>query len=224
MNISEKIKEEYNKIREMDSKKRWDYYKTYYLKATIVAVVCLILFGWFIKDTFFQPEPVCMGCAYGIELSDEQKNVLTNGYMKYYGYNPKKCSAYVATDNMFEGTAQQMDASSHEMALFAQIAAGQIYYLILDEYTLNLFSNGGVYAGLDEVLPANVVDELGDAVYTLTDSETNTKYKAAIDLKKLGFLTEDWQHDGYLVFTIARPDDDFPKRLYEYIKVCSDAR
>lgn len=216
MSITESIKNEYNKICEMDRHKRWDYYKTYYLKATIIAVIGLALFAWFIKDTFFQQEPVSMGCAYGVELTDEQKYTLTDGYMDYYGYNPKKCDAYVSTDNMFEGTQQQMDANGQEMALFAQIAAGQIYYLILDESTMNLYLNGGIYAGLDEVLPADLIDGLNDAVINLTDPETNESYRAAIDLKKIGFLTEDWQ-EGYLIYTIARPDDEYPVKLLQYL-------
>ena len=220
MRITESIKTEYNKIREMDSKKRIEYFKTYYLTATIVTLICLALFAWFVKDTFFQPEPVCMGCAYGVELTDEQRYALTDGYMDYYGYNPRKCAAYVSTDNMFEGTEQQMDANGQEMALFAQIAAGQIYYLILDEYTLNLYINGGVYAGLDEVLPKNVVDGLGDAVVNLVDPETNESYRVAIDLKKIGFLSEEWQQ-GYLIYTIARPDSEYPLRLLEYLQAIS---
>lgn len=217
MSFTDRIKSEYNKMREMDSKKRLEYYKTYYLKLTIIVLIGIVLFAWFIKDTFFQKEMVCVGCAYGVELTDEQIYALTDGYLDYYGYNPQKCDAYLSTDNMFEGTEQQMDANGQEMALFAQIAAGQIYYLILDEYTLNLYINGGIYAGLDEALPADKIDELADAVVNLTDPETGESYRAAIDLKKLGFLKDD-SRDGYLIYTIAKPDDEYPERFLQYLQ------
>lgn len=219
MAIKEKIVNECNKIKEMDGKRRKDYLLTYYKWPGIFLLIGLAMLGWFVKDVFFQPEPVSMGCAYGVELTDEQKNELTDGYMEYYGYNPKKCAAVVATDNLFEGTAQQMDANGQEMALFAQIASGQIYYLILDESLLKLYANGGIYSGLEEVLPKEMVDSFGDNVMTLTDPETGEEYKAAVDLKALGFFTEEWQ-DGYLVFTIARPDDEYPIRLINYLTVC----
>lgn len=207
------FKSEMEKISQMDKKNRIDYFRTYYLKPCIAIVVFLIMFVWFIADTMFKKDAACNGCVYGIELTDSQKEALTTGFLEYYNLNPKDYSAAVATDNMFEGTAQQMDANSHEMALFAQIAAGEIYYLILDKATLEMMSNGGVYAGLNEVLPQETCDKLKGMTYTLDDYETGEPYEAAINLEELGFLDE----EGYLVFTIARPDEDFPLKFYEYL-------
>lgn len=209
----------------MDKARRKSYLMTYYKWPAIFFVIGLVLFAWFVKDTFFQPEPVSMGCAFGVTLTEEEKTLLTDGYLEYYGHDPKKNVAVVATDNMFEGTAQQMDANGNQMALFAQIAAGEIYYLILDDYLLELYSNGGVYCGLNEVLPKDVVQKLVDSGCTrqLTDPDTGEVYEAAIDLKSIGFLTKE-DPDGYLIYTIARPDEGYPLRLYEYLVDCGQGR
>lgn len=212
----EKSKAELNKIKAMDKEKRWDYFKTYYLKITIALLIGIVLFGWFVKDTIFQKTGACMGCAYEVEITDEQKEILTDGYLEYYGLNPRKYSAALATDNMFEGTDQQMDANSHEMALFAQIAAGEIYYLILDEATLNMYSNGGIYYRLDEIFDNSTLDSLQGMTVDVKDYGSEDKYPTAIDLKKLGFLEGD--EEGYLVFTIGIPDPEFPVRLLDYLR------
>lgn len=219
MKIIDSIKSELNKVSGMDKDKKWDYFKTYYLKGSIVVAILLILFIWFVKDVFFQKEGACMGCVYGVELTDEEKYILMDGYLDYFELNPRKYSAFVSTDNMFENTEQQMDANSHEMALIAQIAAGEIYYLILDKDILEMYSNSGIYSTLDEVLEEELIAELKakDMVVNLTDSDSLKEYPTAIDLKKLGFIKEDYR-EAYLVFTIARPDDDFPKRFLNYLR------
>lgn len=102
-----------------------------------------------------------MGVAFGVELTEEQKFELTEGYLEYYGYDKKKSSAHVATDNMFEGTAQQMDA-----------------------------------------------------VIELEDPDTGI-YKGALDLRKIGFLNSD--QEGYLIFTIALPTQDYSMKLLDYL-------
>lgn len=213
--LPKKVRDEIDKISQMDREQKWSYFKTYYLKASIICLICLVCLIWFIKDTVFQKEYAIAGCVYGTSISYEQKEMLTSGYLERYGFSKNKYQAAVATDNMFEGTAQQMDANSHEMALFAQIAAGEIYYLILDEDMLLAMQNGGIYASLSEVLSEATIEKLGDAVVCLEDSDTGV-YEGAVDLKKVGFFTED-NPDGYLVFTIAKPYPDFQERLTEYI-------
>lgn len=209
-----RLKSEIDKVSSMDKHKRLEYFKTYYLTGTIIAVVAIVLLVWLIKDTVFQKKMVCAGCVYGIELSDEQKYALTDGFLEYYDYNPKNYFAAVATDNMFEDTAQQMDANSHEMALYSQIAADQIYYLIVDEKTLNKMATGGIIASVDEVLPKEQYEILKDYVYLCDDGEGNT-YETAISLSAFDFFEEN--QDGYLVFTVAKTYDGFKEQFIEYL-------
>lgn len=216
MTIREYITEELNKVSKMDRAKKWDYYKTYYKWPSIILLIGIILFAWFVKDTFFKPNEASMGCAYSVMITDDQKEYLTDGYLDAYGLKKNRNVAYLDVDNMFEGTEQKLDASGQQMALIAQIAGGQIHYLILDEELLNMYSNSGIYCDLSEVLPGDVMNELTDSVYTLHDPELDIDYKAAIDLNSIGFL--EGSHKGYLVFTIGIPDEDYPLRLYRHIR------
>lgn len=213
--IKEFIDTELNKVSNMNKEQKWDYFKSYYLAKTVCAVICLVLLLWFIKDTFFQKEIVSAGCVYGIDISEDEKLALTDGYIEYYRYNPKKYCAYVSTDNMFEGTEQQMDANAHEMALFAQIAAGEIYYLILDKENFDMMANGEIYASLNDLFIDGLPEGIKDCTVELTDSETGELYPAAVDLKKSGLLGAN--KDGYLVFTVGVRDKEFPKKFLAYL-------
>lgn len=214
--MNNKIKDELNKISNMDRDQKWEYFKAYYLVKTVLIVIGIMLLIWFVKDTVFQKMAVTSGCVYGIEITEEEKGKLTDGYLEYYGYNPKKYCAYISTDNMFEGTEQQMDANSHEMALFAQVAAGEIYYFILDKDTLDMMTPGGIYADLSKVFPNGLPDGFKDCEIELVDEETKEPYLAAIDLEKAGIFNDG--RKGYLVFTIGIPDKDYPQRLLNYLK------
>ena len=213
--MKEKITIELEKISQMSKDQKWDYFKTYYLAKTIIVMVSLVLFIWFIKDTFFQKKIVNAGCVYGVEISEDEKEALTDGYIKYYNYNNKKYCAYISTDNMFEGTTQQMDANTHEMALFAQIAAGEIYYLILDKENFDRMSNGEIYASLDDLFVDGLPEEISGCEVKLLDPESGKLYNAAIDLRKAGVFRDG--REGYLVFTVGVKDKDYPNKFLTYL-------
>ena len=213
--MKQKIQDELNKISQMTREQKWEYFKSYYLVKTIALVIGLALFVWFIKDTFFQKTPVNSGCVFGVEISDEERYALTEGYLDYYNYNHKKYCAYISTDNMFEGTDQQMDANSHEMALLAQVAAGEIYYFILDEENLNMLSNAGIYSSLDVLFSNGMPRRFENCAVEMNDPDSGEKYDAAIDLKKAGIFNDG--REGYLVFTIGVPDSDYPSDFLNYL-------
>ena len=195
----------------------WSYYKTYYLWPSVGVLIALVLFAWFIKDTVFPKRMVCAGCAYGIELSEKQQEALQDGYIRAMGLNPKKAFAGLSTDNIFEDTNQQMDANEQQMALIAQVAAGDIHYLIFDERNLLRYQNSGIYEPLDEVLSEDVLQRVKGNTYSLTDSDSGEEYLAAIDLKALGLLNEEWQQEGYLIFTIGVPSEEFADTFFAYL-------
>jgi len=214
--VRDKYITEKEKISQMNRDQKWDYFKTYYLAKTIVLFVAIVLFIWFVKDTFFQKKIANAGCVYGVEISEEEKVALTEGYLDYYSIDKKKYGAYISTDNMFEDTEQKMDANAHEMALFAQIAAGEIYYLILDKENFEKMSNGGIFASLDEVFAdEGLPEEIKDRTVKIIDKESGVEYNAAIDLRGTGLFNDDTE--AYLVFTIGIPDKEYPKRFLDYI-------
>jgi len=213
-NIKEKLKVEKDKISQMNKDQKWDYFKTYYLVKVIVATIAAVLLVWFVKDTFFQKKIANSGCVYGVEITDEEKKILTEGFLDYYNYDNRKYCAYISTDNMFEGTEQKMDANAQEMALFAQIAAGEIYYLILDEENFDRMSNGGIFASLDEIFEGNLPDEIRDKTVKLIDEATGEEYNVAIDITDMGIFRDG--RKGVLVFTVGIPDKEYPQRFLDY--------
>jgi len=211
-----KLKQEIDKISAMDRAGKWSYFQTYYMKPTLVIVFFLVLLIWFIKDTAFQKEGICNGCIYNVAVTDEQKEWLTTGYLDYYGYDQKKYDASVSTDYMFEDTAQQMDAYAHEMALYAQVAAGDIQYMILDKDTLDYMSNGGIYADLNTVLSEETMHGLEGMTIELHDDESSEDYEAAIDLVRLGVFDES-VGEAYLIFTPVQKDQAFAENFIKYL-------
>lgn len=202
-----KIRDEINKISAMNRAQKWSYYKTYYMWPTVAVVIGIVLLVWFFMDTFGQKTAVANGCAFGVELSDAQIELITDGYLRTYGYDASKYTAAVAVDNFFADTAQVMDAYSNTMAVCAQIAAGEIQYLILDETTLHSMETAGVYMEPAEVLSSDLYEQVSESIVCVTD-ENAKAYPAAIDLKAIGWL-DDSAPDAYLVFTAGINDDSF---------------
>lgn len=211
MSLKEKIEVELNKVKQMNRTQKISYFKTYYMVPCIVVIVVIALAIWFIADTVFQKKNVSFGVVYNVNISDETETLLTDGYMERYGYDSKKCMTAISRDNLFDGTAQQMDAYSSQMALFAQIAAGEVHYLIVDKSMLDVMQTGGIFASVDEVLSDEMYKNVQDSVVILSD-EDGKEYVGAIDLCKLK-IVPDCDNGAYLCISVSTPDEQYPDRL-----------
>jgi len=215
-NLRERINKEIRKIKSMNREQKISYFKTYYMWKSLAILIAIILVVLFIKDTMFQKEAVSSGIAFNVELSEEQYHKLTDEYLENFGYDSDKYMANVARDNLFYDTAQKMDEYSNMMALQAQIAAGEIFYLMIDKRLMEEMASAGIYSSLDEVLDKETIDYLHskDAVCSVTDPDYG-EVIVAIDLSKIGFFESD--REGYLIYTVACPSKDYAESFLRYL-------
>lgn len=179
----ENIRIEIEKVKKMNRAEKWSYFKTYYLVKTLIALTALILIIWFVYDMKQASREVLIsGCMVNVEMDDEGYVFLTDGYQNYLGIDEKEGITQISPDNYLDFLGeQQMDNYSYEMALMAQIAAGDFDYMILDEAAYEHFLDAEIYADVNNVLSADQLELCKDR---LTGEEGVT---TAVDISGTAF-------------------------------------
>ncbi len=93
MKIKEKWKLRVSEFKQMDSRQRWSYFKTYYLLKCIIALIFLAMvlhFGFDIRQN--HREVLASGCLVDVEISPQGVVYLTDDYLSACHKNPKSFS------------------------------------------------------------------------------------------------------------------------------------
>lgn len=214
----DKLRQEYNKIKEMDSKKRWNYFVSYYLwkVAIIVALIVMVIhMSYDMRMSFRDVET--SGCLVNITADPQMEEYLTEEYLAECGMSPKKSVAYLTYETTAFLEENPMDQDSYEMALNAQLCAGQYSYMIMDEAGLEHFESLDIYADIEKVLSDAQKQKTTDClVYRDYEGEQRA---VAISLKDTGFAKK-YQlepQEAYLVFVDVDMDIAKNQQFFDYM-------
>ena len=219
MKIKEKWKLRVSEFKQMDSRQRWSYFKTYYLLKCIIALIFLAMvlhFGFDIRQN--RREVLASGCLVDVEISPQGVVYLTDDYLLACHKNPKASVSYLSTDNTLSFSSDApLDQASYEMALIAQISVGEYSYMILDEQALGYFVESDFYADLGKVLSKEQYHHLEWRLNY--QNMQDGKYPVALCLDKTdiaGYLQTD-ASKAYLVFTNVNQDIAKNRQLVDYL-------
>lgn len=146
MNLLPNFKKECQKIASLPPGQRWDYFVSYYLwwcLGLLFALACLFLFFFDVKDS--RRELVLSGILVNTEVSPEGQAFLTEGFLSE---NTESRDGRIYAEReyiLFAGAEDTLDQYRRVMALTAQVAAGEVDYLILDRSALEGLSGSGIF-------------------------------------------------------------------------------
>ncbi len=225
LTLTEQIEQEKEKVKDMDKKTKWSYFKTYYLSKVLIGLAVLCMVVWFGYDMIQGSREIVMsGCMINVNINSEGHQFLTNDYVTASGNDPKKVIAQVSLENnlMFMDEEQAMDNQSYEMALFAQIAAGDYDYMILDEAAFEHFQKADIYSDLSQVLSSQELEVWQDRlVYTKRPDGKEDTFASAIRLTDT-VLCERFEFNSkevYIVLINVNEQNGNGKRLLDYIRL-----
>lgn len=222
MTLKETINQEITKFKSMDKEKKWDYFKTYYLKVTIIVVIAFVLLLHLLYSIALgKREVLASGCFVNVGISEEGVLFLTDEYLTFCEKTDRDAVATVALDESVDvyGELPMSTDPYEEMALLAQLSAGEYQYMILDKEGLEKFAQLELYADLEEILDEQQMINLEDRIVYLDNQADKDNTASAISLSGTGFAAK-YQlvpKDIYLAFVNIEPDVDKNKRIVNYI-------
>ncbi len=215
LTFKEYVEEEKQKLGEMSKEEKIDYFKEYYLKMVIFAVIVLILLIWLLIDVGlgFRGNVVTGGVV-NTKLSEEGSLFLSDEYMTYLNASKLTKKVDLAPDIFID------DDDPQSYTIFqAELATNTYNYLITDEKGLAFATQLEVVANLDEVLESDLSQKLSDKIVYRKSGDNGTEIAAAIEITDTAFTKNYVNSGGKVYFVITGNPDEYGKalKMLEYI-------
>ena len=215
LSFKEYVEEEKQKLGEMSKEEKIDYFKEYYLKMVIFAVIVLILLIWLLIDVGlgFRGNVVTGGVV-NTKLSEEGSLFLSDEYMTYLNASKLTKKVNLAPDIFID------DDDPQSYTIFqAELATNTYNYLITDEKGLAFATQLEVVANLDEVLESDLSQKLSDKIVYRKSGDNGTEIAAAIEITDTAFTKNYVNSGGKVYFVITGNPDEYGKalKMLEYI-------
>ncbi len=215
LTFKEYVEEEKQKLGEMSKEEKIDYFKEYYLKMVIFAVIVLILLIWLLIDVGlgFRGNVVTGGVV-NTKLSEEGSLFLSDEYMTYLNASKLTKKVNLAPDIFID------DDDPQSYTIFqAELATNTYNYLITDEKGLAFATQLEVVANLDEVLESDLSQKLSDKIVYRKSGDNGTEIAAAIEITDTAFTKNYVNSGGKVYFVITGNPDEYGKalKMLEYI-------
>ncbi|MCF0127180.1 MAG: hypothetical protein HUJ70_01365 [Pseudobutyrivibrio sp.] len=208
--MMQSVKAELNKMKEMDTQTRLEYFKLYYLKWTILFVFLLICFIWLLKDVFWGREDIAYaGGLCHVTVSDEGKTILTVDAKTALELGKKQVVCLTEDLMLSYAEGEEYNDQSTDVILFTYMAAGEYQYLLMDESVAQHIVNMDGFVSVEELaLDFGIPKE-----DLLSDTDG---FKTAFRIPKevcenLGIHGE--TGDVYIGFVIKNSNDDLNKKF-----------
>lgn len=166
---------ERQKLSEMNGREKWQYFKDYYLKKTIMSVLLISLVGYFLY-TVLSPKPetvLNIACA-NYQFTEEQIDQLEQEVADYLGIDPNTQEvlfdpSYILSD---------FDYSSAEK-LSVLAFARELDVLIVPESKFQEYAFSGSLWSLSDQLPTDLYSALSDKFYLSQLRQGDESYEKA---------------------------------------------
>lgn len=192
MALSDEIREQQAKLKELSTgdkiKYIWDYYKVHF----IVAIALIIIASSLIKDVIANHRPefinvMVLNTTYDINAFDDGIEART---AQYAGIDTKTTQLNFDTTTDYQGS-DSADSSSMavNLKILAQFQAKTLDVMIAPEEVILEYATSGGYSNLLEYFTQEELDRLAEQGYPILTADVNgTKEPIGISLKNSPFL------------------------------------
>ncbi|MBE5959429.1 MAG: hypothetical protein E7254_11285 [Lachnospiraceae bacterium] len=184
-----KIKKEKNKFAAMSTEEKVDYYKSYYLVPTIIALAVIAFVIYAAKDLTTKKLNLMQGVVINTEVNDKADKYLTENLKQYLkdemqGKEKNKKATYTPMHfTIVDGEADYSDYKN-VMSLDTMIQGKSIGYILCDADGLEYMKNQDVGYDLTEVLTDEEIEKMSDKL--IVDYSEYKKENVTIGLNIYG--------------------------------------
>lgn len=149
-----KFTEEKNKIKQMDTKHKISYFKSYYLAPVLVILVAIACLAWFIYDTQITNSKIYYsGVLIAVNISEEGSDFLTYEFDDVSKHT-RKYKSYLY-DELYipqsEDRTKVEGTDYVDIVLGESIAAGEFNYFLIDEDMIDHYDNMNFFEDIKDI-------------------------------------------------------------------------
>jgi hypothetical protein len=192
--MHDEIREQNAKLKNAPLKKKWEYFKEYYLKMTLLILVIAILLISLAYSVITSPKETAFTAFFFNDTGDSSDTTLIDGFVDYIGVDTKKESCYI--DATMNYTEDQSDYSSYLFVekVMAEIAAEDLDVIVGDEMTVKYYAGLECFSDVTEILPDDLLDKFSDKLYYATVGESDELVPVGIYITDAPKINENYYY------------------------------
>lgn len=156
--LSDEIKEQNAKLKGAPLKEKLLYFKDYYLKTTIVAImICAFIFS--LGYTMItSPRDTAFGAFFYNDTGDSSDTRLIDSFVEYIGIDTSKHRAYIDASMTYSSDFNNYDSYTGLEKAMAAVTAHELDIIIGDSETIDYFTRCEFLTDVTAILPDDLLE------------------------------------------------------------------
>ena len=214
--MHDEIREQNAKLKGAPLKEKYAYFKEYYLKTTIVALIAVILVAYLAYSILTAPSDTAFAAFFYNDTGDSSSTELIDGFVQYMNIDTREHDAYIDATMNYMPDASDYDAYMGLEKTMAVISTGELDVIVGDTATIDYFARSECLHDITTILPDDLFAQFEDKLYYaesgegaglipvgvyVTDSPKLNQYYYYVDREPiLGFVTNSNSIDNAIAF------------------------
>ncbi len=164
MAVSDEIKEQHDKVKQMGFKARMAYFWEYYRIPTIV-ILAVIVLAFFLIHDIVTAKPYGFYAMMINSSPQTQESDLENSFASYAGIDTSKNDCYIDTSTTLNLTSTNQYDMASQQKIMAVVAAGDLDTMVADYNSFSRYAMNDTFTDLRKVLTAEQQKKYADDFY-----------------------------------------------------------
>lgn len=178
--MHDEIREQNAKLKDAPLKDKLAYFKEYYLKTTIVAVIVIIFVVYLAYSMLTAPSDTAFAAFFYNDTGDSSSTELIDGFVEYMGIDTSEHDAYIdATMNYIPDSADSSTYMNLEKTM-AVMSTGELDVIIGDADTIDYFGRTECFHDITTILPDDLLAIYKDRLYYAESIETGERIPVGV--------------------------------------------
>lgn len=170
--MHDEIREQNAKLKDAPFREKLDYFRDYYLKTTIVAVVVIVFVAYLAYTMLTAPSDTAFAAFFFNDTGDSSNTELIDGFIEYMNIDTGEHDAYIDATMNLDLSGAEYDAYISLEKSMAVISTGELDVITGDTATMDYFAKGECLHDITTVLPDDLLAQFEDRLYYAKYGET----------------------------------------------------
>lgn len=171
MSLHDEIREQNAKMKGQPLSVKLSYFKDYYLKVTIAAMICIFAIGALIVSIVSGPEDTIFGCYFINHTGSMADDTLLQDFIVAADIDTKKYDTFLDTSIYYNPDNQDPYEYIAKEKVMALISAKDLDVIVGDEDAMQYYAYGGSFMDITTVLPEDLLAQFQDKLYYYTTED-----------------------------------------------------
>ncbi|MCH4191890.1 MAG: hypothetical protein LKF52_06245 [Butyrivibrio sp.] len=164
MAVSDEIREQHNKVKQMGTRARLAYFWEYYRIPTVVILAVIILAVFLIHD-IVTAKPYGFYAMMINSSPQTQESDLEDSFAKYADIDTSKYDCYIDTSTTLNLTSTNQYDMASQQKIMAVVAAGDLDTMVADYNSFNRYAMNDTFTDLRKILTSEQQKKYADDFY-----------------------------------------------------------